>query len=72
MQKITTHTLRSGFATVERGGKTIGHVTRNDMLGSIGFGKWEARPVHDALTMGKSFPSFATRREAVGHVAVNC
>ena len=71
MQNITTNTLRAGFATVERGGKTIGHVTRNDMLGSAGFGKWEARPVHDALTVGKSFPLFTTRREAVEHIASN-
>ena len=71
MQKITTHTQRAGFATVERGGETIYHVTRNDILCSQGFGKWEARPVHDALTVGKSFPLFATRREAVEHVANN-
>ena len=67
----TTRTQRAGFATVERGGKTIGHITRNDLIGSPSFGEWEARPAHDALTVGKSFPLFATRREAVEHVANN-
>ena len=64
----TTHNIRAGFATVERDGKTIGHVTRNDLAGSPNFGKWEARPIHDALTVGKSFPHFATRRAAAEHI----
>lgn len=71
MQNITIHTQRAGFATVERDGKTIGHVTRNDMLGSPNFGKWESRPIHDALTVGKTFPRFATRREAANWIATN-
>lgn len=71
MKNITTRTQRAGFATVERGGKTIGHVTRDDVIGSPNFGKWEARPFHDALTVGKTFPHFATRREAAGWVNDN-
>lgn len=68
MQNSTTHTQRAGFSTVERDGKTIGHITRNDLIGSPNFGTWEARPVHDALTVGKTFPRFSTRREAAEHV----
>lgn len=26
--------------------------------------RWEVRPMHEALTVGKAFPTFATRREA--------
>ena len=66
-----TRTQRAGYATVERGGKTIGHVTRDALIGSPSFGKWEARPVHDGLTVGKTFPLFATRRAAVEYVANN-
>lgn len=71
MQNITTRTQRAGFATVERDGKTIGHVTRGQRLPSPNEGRWEARPAHDALTVGKSFPRFATRREAVNWIATN-
>ena len=71
MQNTITHTQRAGFATVERDGTTIGHVTRDDLTGSPNFGTWEARPVHDGLTVGKTFPLFATRRAAVEYVANN-
>lgn len=71
MQNITIHTQRSGFATVDRDGKTIGHVTRDDVLGSRTHGQWEARPAHDALTVGKHFPHFTTRREAADWIAAN-
>lgn len=71
MQNTTTNTQRAGFATIERDGKTIGHVARNDLIGSPNFGKWEARPVHDALTVGKTFPRFTTRREAADWIATN-
>lgn len=71
MQNTTTRTQRAGFATVERDGRTIGHVTLDDLIGSPNFGTWETRPVHDSMTVGKSFPRFATRREAVEHVANN-
>lgn len=66
-----THTQRAGFATVERDGKTIGHVARNDLIGSPAEGLWEARPVHDTLTVGKAFPRFTTRREATDWIAAN-
>ena len=71
MQNITPTQIGPGIAAVRRDGKTIGHVTRDDLIGSPSFGKWEARPVHDALTVGKSFPMFGTRREAVEYVAGN-
>lgn len=71
MQNTTVRTQRAGFATVDRDGKAIGHVTRDDLIGSHNHGKWEARPVHDALTAGKTFPLFATRRAAVEYVANN-
>lgn len=71
MQNTTIHTMRSGFATVDRNGHTIGHLTRNDVIGSRTHGQWEARPAHDALTVGKAFPHFATRREAADWLTIN-
>lgn len=56
---------------VQRDGKNIAYLTRDRCLGSPSEGLWEVRPVHDALTVGKSFPLFETRREAVEHVANN-
>ena len=29
---------------------------------------WEAVPDHEILTVGKAFPAFDTRREAVAHL----
>lgn len=71
MQNTITRTQRAGFATVERDGTTIGHVTRDDLVGSPNFGTWEARPAHDALTVGKPFPHFATRHEATDWINDN-
>lgn len=70
-KNITLTHVRPGRAIVQRDGKTIGYVTRDDLIGSPSVGKWEARPVHDALTVGKSFPLSTTRREAVEYVANN-
>lgn len=71
MQNINLAQVRPGSAIVQRDGKDIAYVTLDRRLGSPTEGLWEARPVHDALTVGKSFPLFATRREAVEHVSCN-
>lgn len=71
MKNITMAQIRPGSAIVLRDGKEVAYVTCDRRLGSPGEGSWEVRPVHDALTVGKSFPLFETRREAVQHVANN-
>ena len=71
MQNINLAHVRPGRVIVQRDGKTIGYVTRDDLIGSPSVGKWEARPEHEALIVGKSFPLFETRREAVEYVANN-
>ena len=63
--KIKIITLRSGRAIVYRGNDAIGHIKRNDLLGSPTKGQWKARPAHETLTVGKSFPLFPTRKKAV-------
>ena len=69
MQSVTLAQIRPGSAIAQRNGKDVAYLTRDRRLGSPTEGLWEARPVHDALTVGKSFPLFATRREAVEHIA---
>lgn len=71
MKNITMAQIRAGSAIVLRDGKEVAYVTCDRCLGSPSEGLWEVRPVHDALTVGKSFPLFETRREAVQHVANN-
>ena len=71
MKNITMAQIRPGSAIVLRDGKEVAYVTCDRCLGSPNEGLWEVRPVHDALTVGKSFPLFETRREAVQHVANN-
>ena len=71
MQNITLAHVRPGRAIVQRDGKDIAYISRDRRLGSPNEGLWEARPVHEALTVGKSFPLFETRREAVQHIADN-
>lgn len=71
MQNINLTQIRPGRATVQRGGKDIAYITLDRRLGSPNEGLWEVRPAHEALTVGKSFPLFETRREAVEYVANN-
>ena len=71
MKNVTMTQIRSGLTVVQRDGKDIAYVTCDRRLGSPTEGLWEVRPVHDALTVGKSFPLFTTRREAVEYVADN-
>lgn len=71
MQNITLTQIRPGSAIVQRDGKDIAYLTRDRRLGSPTEGLWEARPVHDALTVGKNFRLFATRRAAVEYVTNN-
>lgn len=71
MKSITLTQIRPGSAIVQRDGKNVAYLTRERCLGSPSEGLWEARPVHEALTVGKSFPLFETRCEAVQHVANN-
>jgi hypothetical protein len=71
MQNINLTQISPGCTVVQRDGKDIAYVTCDQRLGSPNEGLWEARPVHDALTVGKMFPLFATRRAAVQHVADN-
>ena len=71
MQNITLTQIRPGSAIVQRDGKDIAYLTLDQRLGSPNEGLWESRPVHDALTVGKAFPLFTTRREAVEHIANN-
>lgn len=71
MQKANLTQIRPGCAIVQRDGKDIAHISRDRRLGSPNEGLWEARPAHEALTVGKNFPLFETRREAVEYVANN-
>ena len=71
MQNINLTQIRPGSAIAQRNGKDVAYITCDRRLGSPNEGLWEARPVHDALTVGKAFPLFATRREAVEHIANN-
>lgn len=64
---------RGGHVTTRRGSHGLGWVRKIDWPESHG-GRviatqvWEAVPDHEILTVGKSFPAFATRREAVAHL----
>ena len=71
MQNITLAQVRPGGAIAQRNGKDVAYLTLDQRLGSPTEGLWEVRPVHDALTVGKAFPLFATRRAAVEHVTNN-
>lgn len=71
MQNITLAQVRPGSAIAQRNGKDVAYIARDRRLGSPTEGLWEVRPVHDALTVGKFFPLFATRRAAVEHVTNN-
>ena len=71
MQNITLTQIRPGSAIVQRDGKDIAYISRDRRLGSPNEGLWEARSVYEALTVGKRFPLFKTRREAVEYVADN-
>lgn len=71
MQNITLTQIRPGCTIAQRDGKDVAYIACDRRLGSPTEGLWEARPVHDALTVGKMFPLFATRRAAVQHVADN-
>ena len=71
MQNVTLTQIRPGSAIVQRNGKDVAYIARDRRLGSPTEGLWEVRPVHDALTVGKFFPLFATRRAAVEYVAGN-
>lgn len=69
MQNITTRHERPDFVIVERDGKTIGYVNRDALTCSLNPTMWEARPFHDALTVGNTYPRFTTLREAVDWLA---
>jgi len=63
---------RAGYVT-RRGSHGLGWVRKIDWPESRG-GRvivtqvWEAVPDHELLTVGKAFPAFDTRREAVAHL----
>lgn len=71
MQKVNLTSIRPGCAIVQRDGKDVAYLSLDKRLGSPNEGLWEVRPAHEALTVGKSFPLFETRREAVEYVANN-
>ena len=71
MKNVTLTQIRPGCTIAQRDGKDVAYLSLDKRLGSPNEGLWEARPVHDALTVGKSFPLFETRREAVEYVANN-
>ena len=62
--KSTIITVSASSAIMQRGGQDFAYLTRDDRLGSPHEGWWEARPIHDALTVGKHFPHFTTRAKA--------
>ena len=69
---LSAKVSRGGHVTT-REGAGIGWVRKIDWPESHG-GRviatqvWEAVPDHEILTVGKAFPAFATRREAVAHL----
>lgn len=56
--KMKISTISAGNAKVTINGEAVGYVAKTES------GKWEARRTHDALTVGKFFPEFATRKAA--------
>lgn len=71
VRKVTLTEISPSCAIAQRNGKDVAYIALDKRLGSPTEGLWEARPVHDTLTVGKMFPLFATRRAAVEYVANN-
>lgn len=71
MKNVNLTQISPGCAIAQRNGKDVAYLSLDKRPGSPNEGLWEARPAHEALTVGKNFPLFETRREAVEYVANN-